>query len=188
MQLISALAKGTPRQVNTRYGQKTVIDATGNNGEEITIWRGGDDQSPALKSIANGSRITVGLDSKGKYSLVEAPADRVVQVAKPISPELAEVSRPMGFAVAPSSISLPFEAEQGLRAQMTATVAPPVANEMAESGFPKEVADYISRLGKLYGHCYGVAAQQLENVPLGTPEVKDVATTLFIQTVRHFSL
>jgi hypothetical protein len=179
MQLIFAIAKGTPRQVNTKYGQKTVIDATGNNGEEITIWRGGDDQSPALKSIANGSRITVGLDSKGKYSLIEAPADRAVQVAKPISPELAQVSRPMGFAV-----DLPFEAEQRLRAQMATTVAPPVANEMAESGRSAEIADYINRLGKLYGHCYGVAAQQLENVPLGTPEVKDVATTLFIRAAR----
>jgi hypothetical protein len=188
MQLIFAIAKGTPRQVSTKYGQKTVIDATGNNGEEITIWRGGDDQSPALKSIANGSRITVGLDSKGKYSLIEAPADRVAQAAKPISPELVEVSRPMGFAVAPSPVSLPFEAEQGLRAQMAAAVAPPVADGMAERGRSAEIADYINRLGKLYGHCYGVAAQQLESTALATPEVKDVATTIFIHTLRHFNL
>jgi hypothetical protein len=121
MQLIFAIAKSTPRQVSTKYGQKTVIDATDNNGEAITIWRGGDDKSPALKSITNGSRITVGLDSKGKYSLIEAPADRVVQAAKPISPEPAEVSRPMGFAV-----DLPFEAEQRLWAQLATAVAPPL--------------------------------------------------------------
>jgi hypothetical protein len=188
MQLISALAKGTPRQVSTKYGQKTVIDATGSNGEAITIWRGGDDQSPALRSIANGSRITVGLDSKGKYSLIEAPADRMVAAGAqaPISPEIAPTltgARPMGFAV-----DVPFGAEQRLRAQMATAVAPPVANEMAESGRSAEINDYISRLGKLYGHCYKTASQQLENVPLGTPEVKDVATTIFIQTVRHFSL
>jgi hypothetical protein len=188
MQLISALAKGTPRQVNTRYGQKTVIDATGNNGEAITIWRGGDDQSPALKLIANGSRITVGLDSKGKYSLIEAPADRMVAAGAqaPISPEIAPTqtgARPMGFAV-----DVPFGAEQRLRAQMATAVAPPVANEMAESGRSDEIADYINRLGKLYGHCYGVASQQLESTALATPEVKDVATTIFIHTLRHFNL
>jgi hypothetical protein len=63
------------------------------------------------------------------------------------------------------------------------STAPP-----AENGRSAEIADYIDRLGKLYSHCYKTASQQLENMPLGTPEVKDVATTLFIQTVRYFSL
>jgi general stress protein 26 len=68
MQLIQAIAKSAPRQVNTRYGQKTVIDAVSHDGQEITIWRGGNDCSPALNSITNGSRISVGLASNGKYS------------------------------------------------------------------------------------------------------------------------
>jgi lantibiotic modifying enzyme len=61
--------------------------------------------------------------------------------------------------------------------------APPV-----ENGCSAEIIDYIDRLRKLYSHCYQTASQQIENMPLGTPEVKDVATNLFIQTVRHFSL
>jgi hypothetical protein len=92
-------------------------------------------------------------------------------------------ARPMGFNVA-----APFEAEQRLRAQMAAAVVPTTANKMAESSRSAEIADYIDRLGKLYARCYKTASQQLENMPLGTPEVKDVASTIFIQTVRHFSL
>jgi hypothetical protein len=46
----------------------------------------------------------------------------------------------------------------------------------------------VDRLGKLYSHCYKTAANELKKTPLATPEVKDVATTLFIQTVRHFGL
>jgi hypothetical protein len=184
MQLISAIAKCTPRQVATKYGPKTVIDATGDNGEAITIWRPAGEDSPVVRSIVNGSRLTVGLESNGKYSLIESP---IAPAPKPISPEIVE-SRPIGFVVAPSPVSLPFEAEQGLRAQMAALVAPPVANETAESGRSAEIADYISRLGKLYGHCYGVAAQQLGSTALATPEVKDVATTIFIHTLRHFNL
>jgi hypothetical protein len=173
MQLIQANAKSAPRTVITRYGQKTVIDAVGHDGQEITIWRGGDDRSPALASIGNGSRISVGLDSKGKYSLLETPADRI-PAPKEISPSIEpQPARPMGF------VSLPMEAETKLRQQLKAD------ESSSRSG---EIADYIERLGKLYGHCYQAASKQLESTPLATPEVKDVATTLFIQTVRHFSL
>jgi hypothetical protein len=51
-----------------------------------------------------------------------------------------------------------------------------------------EIADYIERLGKLYHHCLNTAASMPTSVELGAPQVKDVATTLFIQTVRHFNL
>jgi hypothetical protein len=51
-----------------------------------------------------------------------------------------------------------------------------------------EIADYIERLGKLYNHCLNTAASMPTSVELGAPQVKDVATTFFIQTVRHFDL
>jgi hypothetical protein len=140
MQLIQAIAKSAPRQVNTRYGQKTVIDAVGNNGQEITIWRGGDDRSPALNSITNGSRIAVGLDSKGKYSLLEAPADRAAQVVpKPISP-VVEPATPMGFHV-----EVPLEAERRLRSQIAAAKSQPVA-----------IDERIAELGQIYRQCLAV--------------------------------
>jgi hypothetical protein len=142
MQLIQAVAKSAPRQVTTRYGEKLVIDATGQNGEEVTIWRPATDRSPAINSITNGSRIAVGMDSKGKFSLLETPGDRAAQVAapKPISPMVtAEPAKPMGF-----QIEAPFEAERRLRQQIAA--AQPVA-----------IDSRIAELGSIYQQCLAVA-------------------------------
>jgi hypothetical protein len=146
MQVLQAIAKSAPRQVTTRYGEKLVIDATGQNGEQVTIWRPATDRSPAINSITNGSRISVGMDSKGKYSLLETPGDRAAQVAsKPISPVVtAESTKPMGFQV-----DAPFEAERRLRAQMAA--AQPVAIA------PTDIDGRIAELGRVYAQCLTVA-------------------------------
>jgi hypothetical protein len=138
MQVLSAIATDRPRTVNTKYGQRTVIDATGPSGELITIWRGGEDASPALRSITNGSRIAVGLDSKGKYSLLEAPADRLPQ---PISPLVdAPAARPMGF-----SVTLPMEAETKLRQQM------------AQAPAPGELSAKVEAIGNAFAQCLTIA-------------------------------
>lgn len=51
-----------------------------------------------------------------------------------------------------------------------------------------EIADYIQRLAKLYTHCLDTAARMPKTVDLDTPQVKDVATTFFLQAVKHFNL
>jgi hypothetical protein len=51
-----------------------------------------------------------------------------------------------------------------------------------------EIADYIQRLAKLYSHCLDTAARMPKTVELETPQVKDVATTFFLQAVKHFDL
>jgi hypothetical protein len=147
MQVLQAIAKSAPRQVTTRYGEKLVIDATGQNGEEVTIWRPATDRSPAINSITNGSRIAVGMDSKGKFSLLETPGDRAAEVAsKPISPTVAPapVDRPLGFQV-----EAPFEMERRLRAQMAAVQ--PVAIE------PTNIDGKIAELGRVYSQCLAAA-------------------------------
>jgi hypothetical protein len=73
MQLIQAIAQARPRKVTTKYGERTVIDAVRrDNGEKVTIWRGGDDEY-SQRHIIPSSPITLTLDSKGKYNLVENP-------------------------------------------------------------------------------------------------------------------
>jgi hypothetical protein len=176
MQLIQAKITGQPRTVQTKHGERSVVDARAANGENLTIWRPAND--PAVMRLANGERVQLAIDSKGKVSLVETAFDRAEANRPEISPVVEKPSipnRPMGF-----TLTAPFEAEQKLRQQL----AP---QPQAESR-SIEIADYIDRLGKLYGHCYKTAAQQLESTALETPEVKDVATTLFIQTVRHFGI
>ena len=51
-----------------------------------------------------------------------------------------------------------------------------------------EIADYIERLGKLYSHCLTTAANMPITIELESIAIKDMATTMFIQTVRHFDL
>jgi hypothetical protein len=51
-----------------------------------------------------------------------------------------------------------------------------------------EIADYIERLGKLYTHCLTTAVNIPTSIELESTAVKDIATTMFIQTVRHFDL
>jgi len=51
-----------------------------------------------------------------------------------------------------------------------------------------EITDYIERLGKLYSHCLTTAMNMPTSIELESTAVKDVATTMFIQTVRHFDL
>jgi hypothetical protein len=150
MQLIQAKITGQPRTVSTKHGERAVVDARAGNGENLTIWRPAND--PAVMRLANGERVQLAIDTKGKVNLVETAHSRATE-----------------------------SATQGV----TSTSEPTPPTERNRS---IEIADYIDRLGKLYNHCYKTAAQQLENTPLATPEVKDVATTLFIQTVRHFNL
>jgi hypothetical protein len=62
------------------------------------------------------------------------------------------------------------------------------AESAPETTRSAEIADYINRLGKLYSHCLTTAANMPTSVDLNAPQVKDIATTLFIQTTKHFNL
>jgi hypothetical protein len=148
MKLLEARVNGNPRQVNTKYGEKAVMDVVTTDGQEIAIWRPAGDLE--VMGRRNGERVSIALDSKGKASLVEHASTK---------PQQAQKQAQMGFSVPP---------EQPSRSA--------------------EIADYIQRLGKLYSHCLDTAARMPKTVELETPHIKDVATTLFIQAVRHFDL
>jgi hypothetical protein len=143
MKLIEARVNGNPRQVSTKWGEKAVMDVLTNEGDEITIWRPAGDMD--VMGRANGERVSITIDSKGKASLVEHASTK---------PQAAQSSN----------------------------VAPEQPSRSAE------IADYIQRLGKLYSHCLDTAARMPKTVELETPQVKDVATTFFIQAVKHFNL
>ena len=158
MQLIQARLHGSPRQVNTKHGERTVADAFDGQGNKHTIWR----NVGEMKHLTNGSIVKLAIDSKGKVSLVDEPANLA-----PVAPT--------------EPIKLPFEAETKLRQQMGFTADPQPSRSV-------EIADYIERLGKLYGHCLTTATNIPTSIKLETTAVKDIATTMFIQTVRHLDL
>jgi hypothetical protein len=72
------------------------------------------------------------------------------------------------------------------QAQMGFTAKP--TPEVPETTRSAEIVDYICRLGKLYNHCLTTAANMPTAIELDAPQVKDIATTLFIQTAKHFNL
>ena len=147
MKLLDARVNGMPRQVTTKYGEKSVLDVVTSEGN-LTIWRPSGDME--VMGRRNGERVTVSLDSKGKASLVEHCST---------APQQAQ----MGFTAKPTL-------------------------EVPETTRSAEIADYIQRLGKLYNHCLSTAASMPTSLELDAHSVKDVGTTIFIQTVRHFDL
>ena len=155
MKLLDARVNGMPRQVNTKYGEKAVLDVATSEGN-FTVWRPAGDME--VMGRRNGERVTVSLDSKGKASLVEHCSTAPQQAQMD-----SERSRTMGFT----------------------TKSTPEVPETTRSA---EIADYIQRLGKLYSHCLSTAASMPTSLELDAHSVKDVGTTIFIQTVRHFDL
>ena len=68
MKLIDARVNGMPRQVNTKYGEKAVLDVATSEGN-FTVWRPAGDSE--VMGRRNGERVSITLDAKGKASLVE---------------------------------------------------------------------------------------------------------------------
>ena len=162
MKLLDARVNGMPRQVSTKYGEKSVLDVATSEGE-YTIWRPAGDSE--VMGRRNGERVTITLDSKGKASLVDHACNCPA----------------VGLIPSPTAAPIPFEAEIQLKSQMGFQPSPQPSRSV-------EIDDYVQRLGKLYNHCLTTAAGMSTAIELESTAVKDVATTIFIQTVRHFDL
>jgi hypothetical protein len=167
MQLIDAIATDRARRVNTKYGERTVIDCVRRDtGEKVTVWRGGDDEY-SQKHIIKNARLTLSLDSKGKYSLIEDP--NLANLGQPL-PDSPVPVRPLHNTnhVITQDSEKPSESDQSL----------------LSPNQKREIANYVSEMGKLYGFCL----QQAENLNLEGEDRRCVATSLFIQATKHFNL
>lgn len=82
MKLLDARVNGMPRQVTTKYCDKSVLDVVTSEGN-FTVWRPAGDRE--VMGRMNGERVSIALDSKGKASLVEHASTK---------PQLAQ----MGFS------------------------------------------------------------------------------------------
>jgi hypothetical protein len=161
VQLIDAIATDRARRVNTKYGERTVIDAIRrDNGEKVTVWRGGDDEYSHRHVIRN-ARLTLTLDNKGKYSLVEDP--NLVSLGQPL-PESPIPVKPVYDHV----IEKPSENDQS-------TLNP---NQK------REIAQYIQDMAKLYGFCLN----QAETLGVEGEDKRAIATTLYLSAQKKFAL
>ncbi|MEM6424222.1 MAG: hypothetical protein AAF728_03540 [Cyanobacteria bacterium P01_D01_bin.128] len=85
MQVLTATLTSAPREVNTKYGLRTVADLRLPDGAEDALWRPGGDLY--LLSYRQGATVQITRDHKGKLSLVEAPASSTPTTA-PAAPQL----------------------------------------------------------------------------------------------------
>jgi hypothetical protein len=172
MKLIEATCIESPREVTTKYGQRLVIDAIARDtGEKITLWRPATDDYSRRYVIKNSS-LTVGIDSKGKYFLIEDSnlansgqpfPDSPVPV-KPVSRYLVS-QNPSHYA---GRIEKPSENDQS-------TLNP---NQK------REIAQYIQDMAKLYGFCL----TQAETLGVEGEDRRAIATTLYLSAQKKFAL
>jgi hypothetical protein len=159
MQLIQAIAQVRPRKVTTKYGERTVIDAIRpDTGEKVTIWRGGDDEY-SMRHITPSSPITLALDSKGKYSLVE-------------NPSIAGLGQPTPIPQQPIR-DQPSPTKKG-----TDTTLSPNKK--------REIATYIGDMADLFNFCLKTVEQRIENID--ADDRRAIATTLYLSATKQFGL
>ena len=161
VQLIEAIAQSSARRVNTKFGERTVIDAIRrDNGEKVTVWRGGDDEY-SQKHVIKNARLTLTLDNKGKYSLVEDP--NLVSLGQPLPVEIVPVK-----PVYDHKIEKPSETDQS----------------SLSNSQKREIANYICQMKDLYGFCL----TQAESLGVDGEDRRAIATTLYLSAQKKFSL
>ena len=84
MKLLTATLTEQPREVTTKYGPRIVADVTLDNGEKVTLWQ---PQNSQLIHYGYGYRLTLTVDSKGKYHWVENANEPKQETAIANNPE-----------------------------------------------------------------------------------------------------
>lgn len=163
MKLIEAICIESPREVTTKYGQRLVIDAIDRTtGEKITLWRPATDDYSRRYVIKN-SPLTVGIDSKGKYSLIED--NNLANLGHPLPSEPVPVKPVHAYN---HKIEKPSDTDQSL----------------LSPNQKREIAAYIATMKDLYGYCLS----QAETLGVEGEDKRAVATTLYLSAQKKFSL
>ncbi|CCI27811.1 hypothetical protein [Microcystis aeruginosa] len=174
MQLIEAICIESPREVTTKYGQRLVIDAIDRTtGEKITLWRPATDDYSRRYVIKN-SPLTVGVDSKGKYSLIEDPA--LVSLGQPL-PESPVPVKPVSRYLASNNPPIPNYSQNSEKPNDS-------DQSLLKPSQKREIAQYIQDMAKLYGFCL----TQAESLGVEGEDKRAIATTLFISAQKKFAL
>ncbi|MCA2552741.1 MAG: hypothetical protein IM466_03075 [Microcystis sp. M04BS1] len=162
MKLIEAIATENPREVTTKYGKRLVIDAIDRTtGEKITLWRPATDDY-SRRYVVKNSPLTVGIDSKGKYSLIEDT--NLVNLGTPL-PETVPVRPVHAYN---HKIEKSSESDQSL----------------LSPNQKREIAQYIQEMAKLYGFCLS----QADSLGVEGEDKRAIATTLYLSAQKKFSL
>lgn len=169
MKLITATVAKPPREVSTRYGDRVVLDCLTRDGQEITVWRGAGDRE--VLGRYPGERVTLAIDSKNKAHLVEHASSGLTGNSE--VPGLGDGN-----------------GKERITQSYTAVAAPlPQPPELQNNGSRSaEIKDYTERLAKLYSHCFRTVQNEMNRTDLPIEALKDISTSIFIQTTRKFNL
>lgn len=151
------------KTVNTRYGEKLLIVASGDLKSEIKIWRPLSDRVSV--AIKQNTFFQAAVDSAGKYSPVESPEPEVVYAPESSYSPLAIPVRKMGFE----------------------TPAPAIATPEPSPVVPTtpDIHPHIAKMAKVMAQC--VAAIRSEIPGLDAESEQKYATSLFIAAVKEIS-
>ncbi|MCZ8126390.1 MAG: hypothetical protein O9304_05655, partial [Microcystis sp. LE19-114.1B] len=116
------------------------------------------------KHVIKNARLTLTLDNKGKYSLVEDP--NLVNLGQPLPVEPVPVRPVHNYD---HKIEKPNESEQS----------------SLSNSQKREIANYVTEMAKLYKFCLDQV-----DVTIGVEgeDKRAIATTLFISAQKKFSL
>ena len=167
MKLISAIALDRPREVSTKFGPRLVIDCRNRDtGEKITLWRPSDDDY-STKFIVRDMPITVAIDAKGKFSLVENPDHLKLGKPLPVSPVPVEPAHTYNHKIEETSEKTSDSDQSFLSPNQK-----------------KQIAQYIQEMAKLYGFCL----QQADGLGVDGEDRRAIATTLYLSAQKKFAL
>jgi len=169
MRLVELRAKEV-KTVNTKFGERILIVASGDLKSEIKIWRPLDD--PASQNIKPNQFFTAAVDSQGKYSPIapmeNAPVTKLSTAnednqtytpASPYSP-LATLDKPV--KVTPVVIAAPVE----------------VTPENSGGAYDRHIENLAAKIAD----CYRATKAQLPE--LSEETIQKLATSVFIQLAR----
>ncbi|MCA2623806.1 MAG: hypothetical protein IM506_08365 [Microcystis sp. M19BS1] len=114
--------------------------------------------------MIKNSPLTVGVDSKGKFNLIEDPA--LVSLGQPLPESPIPVK-----SVHNTNHVITQNSPQNSESELTADKK-------------REIASYIQEMAKLYGFCL----QQAESLGAIDEDRRAIATTLFISAQKKFAL
>ena len=167
MQLISAIALDRPREVSTRFGPRLVIDCRNRDtGEKITLWRPSDDDY-SKKFVVRDMPITVAIDAKGKFSLVENPDHLKLGQPLPTEPIPVKPVHTYNHKIEENSEKTSESDQSSLSPNQK-----------------REIANYISQMKDLYGYCL----QQADSLGVQGEDRRAIATTLYLSAQKKFAL
>lgn len=134
-------------------------------GGYVTVWM----NEPDARSLQPGDLFLASPDKNEKDFTFVGPFE-------PATPAAAN-----GHANGHAATAPPPAATAKKVAPKRSSVAPP-------DSVKKKMIEYIDFSAQVYRHCFHAVSNALQDEGLKDPQIKDITTTIFIQTVRRFNL